>query len=134
MPEPIVQARITATPAAREAIRLLRATRGGPVVFVQSGGCCAGSTPMCFPVGEFLIGEIDVLLGDIDGCPFYIDKRLDQAWHQERFLLDVASGEPEDFSLAAGDNLHFVTHSPACVPPGAAGENVLSSNSERSTP
>jgi uncharacterized protein (DUF779 family) len=46
------------------------------------------------------------------GCPFYMDKRLDQAWHQEQFLLDVAPGEPEDFSLAAGDNLHFVTHSP----------------------
>jgi uncharacterized protein (DUF779 family) len=87
-------------------------------MFVQSGGCCAGSTPMCFPAGEFLIGDIDVLLGDIDGCPFYIDKRLDQAWHQEQFLLDVAPGEPEDFSLPAGDNLHFVTRSPACVPPG----------------
>src|SRR5665811_2280331 len=91
--------RITATPAARAAISRLRAARGEPVMFVQSGGCCAGSTPMCFPAGEFLIGEIDVLLGEIDGCPFYIDKRLDQAWHQEQFLLDVASGEPEDFSL-----------------------------------
>ena len=83
---------------------------------------------------EFLVGAIDVLLGDIDGCPFYIDKRLDQAWHQEQFLLDVAPGEPEDFSLAAGDNLHFVTRSPACVPRGAPGENVLSFTSERSTP
>jgi uncharacterized protein (DUF779 family) len=119
MPESTVVARITATPAAREAIHRLRAARGGPVMFVQSGGCCAGSTPMCFPIGEFLIGGIDVLLGDIDGCPFYIDKRLDQAWHQEQFLLDVAVGEPEDFSLAAGDNLHFVTRSPACVSPGA---------------
>jgi len=134
MPESMVLARISATPAAREAIRLLRAVRGGPVMFVQSGGCCAGSTPMCFPVGEFLIGGIDVLLGDIDGCPFYIDKRLDQAWHQEQFLLDVAPGEPEDFSLAAGDNLHFVTRSPGCVPRGAPGENVLSFTSERSTP
>ena len=126
MSEPMVLARITATPAAREAIRLLRAARGGPVMFVQSGGCCAGSTPMCFPAGEFLIGDIDVLLGEIDGCPFYIDKRLDQAWHQEQFLLDVAPGEPEDFSLPAGDNLHFVTGSPACVSPGAPDENVLS--------
>ena len=67
------------------------------------------------PAGEFLVGGIDVLLGDIDGCPFYIDKRLDQAWHQEQFLLDTAPGEPEDFSLAAGDNLHFVTRSPACA-------------------
>jgi uncharacterized protein (DUF779 family) len=119
MSEPMVLARITATPAARAAIRLLRAARGGPVMFVQSGGCCAGSTPMCFPAGEFLIG-------DIDGCPFYIDKRLDQAWHQEQFLLDVAPGEPEDFSLPAGDNLHFVTGSPACASPGAPSENVLS--------
>ena len=134
MPEPMLLARITATPAAREAIRRLCAVRGGPVMFVQSGGCCAGSTPMCFPVGEFLVGDIDVLLGDIDGCPFYIDKRLDQAWHQEQFLLDVAVGEPEDFSLAAGDNLHFVTRSPACASPGAPSQHVLSFTSERSTP
>jgi len=125
MSEPIALARITATPAAREAIRLLRAVRGAPVMFIQSGGCCAGSTPMCYPVGEFLIGDIDVLLGDIDGCPFYIDKRLDQAWHQEQFLLDVAPGEPEDFSLPAGENLHFVTGSPSCAAPDAPGETVL---------
>jgi uncharacterized protein (DUF779 family) len=130
MPEPGALARITATPAAREAIRLLRAARGGPVMFVQSAGCCAGSTPMCFPAGEFLTGGIDVLLGEIGGCPFYIDKRLDQAWHQEQFLLDVAPGEPEDFSLPAGDNLHFVTRSPTCAPPGAPGGNTVSPPSE----
>jgi uncharacterized protein (DUF779 family) len=118
--ESAIPARITATPAAREAISRLRAARGAPVMFVQSGGCCAGSTPMCFPEGEFLIGDIDVLLGDIDGCPFYIDKRLDDAWHQDQFLLDVDVGEPEDFSLAAGDNLHFVTLSPACATPAAS--------------
>ena len=119
MSESVIPARITATPAAREAITRLRAARGGPVMFVQSGGCCAGSTPMCFPMGEFVIGDVDVLLGDIDGCPFYIDKRLDEAWHQDQFLLDVAAGEPEGFSLPAGDNLHFVTLSPACLTPGS---------------
>src|SRR6202035_4845207 len=134
MPESIVLARIIATPAAREAIRLLRAARGGPVMFVQSGGCCAGSTPMCFPVGEFLVGDIDVLLGEIDGCPFYIDKRLDEAWHEEQFLLDVAPGEPEDFSLPAGDNLHFVTRSPHLRLASAPDESVLSSAPEWSTP
>jgi len=103
MSESVIPARITATPAARKAITRLRAARGAPVMFVQSGGCCAGSTPMCFPMGEFIIGDIDVLLGDIDGCPFYIDKRLDEAWHQDQFLLDVAAGEPEGFSLPAGD-------------------------------
>ena len=117
MSESATPTRITATPAAREAITALRAARGAPVMFVQSGGCCAGSTPMCFPHGEFLIGDVDTLLGDIDGSPFYIDKRLDEAWHQDVFLLDVAEGAPEDFSLAAGDNLHFVTLSPACATP-----------------
>ena len=118
MSESVIPARITATPAAREAITRLRAARGAQVMFVQSGGCCAGSTPMCFPEGEFVIGDVDVLLGDIAGSPFYIDKRLDEAWHQDQFLLDVAAGEPEGFSLPAGDNLHFVTLSPACDTPG----------------
>lgn len=118
MSESSVSPRITATPAAREAIIRLSAARGGPVMFVQSGGCCAGSTPMCYPSGEFLVGDIDVLLGDIEGSPFYIDKRLDEAWHQDQFLLDVAEGEPGGFSLPAGDNLHFVTLAPACATPG----------------
>ena len=109
--------RITATPAARTAVAALRAARGAPVMFVQSGGCCAGSVPMCFPIGEFKVGAVDILLGDIDGSPFYIDRRLDEAWHQDVFLLDVAEGAPEDFSLGAGDNLHFVTLSPACATP-----------------
>lgn len=115
MSDTVTPTRITATPAAREATARLRATRGERVMFVQSGGCCAGSTPMCYADGEFIIGDIDELLGDIDGCPFYIDRRLDTAWHQEQFILDVAPGEPEDFSLAAGNNLHFVTRSPACT-------------------
>lgn len=110
--------RITATAAAREAIVRLRAAQGGRVMFVQSGGCCAGSTPMCFPLGDFVVGDIDVLLGEVEGCPFYIDKRLDEAWRQDQFLLDVAVGEAEGFSLPAGDNLHFVTLSPACATPG----------------
>ena len=117
MPESVGAPRVTATPAAREAIRRLRAVRGAPVMFVQSGGCCDGSMPMCFPLGEFITGDVDVLLGDIDGCPFFIDRRLDAAWHQEVFVLDVADGEPEGFSLAAGENLHFVTNSEACQRP-----------------
>ena len=121
MSKPHSPARITATPAAREAIIRLSAARGGPVMFVQSGGCCAGSTPMCYPIGEFLIGDIDVLLGEVEGAPFYIDARLDEAWHQDQFLLDVAVGEPGGFSLPAGDNLHFVTLSPDCMVPATDG-------------
>ena len=117
MTESAIPARITATPAARAAISRLRAAQGAPVMFVQSAGCCAGSTPMCFPEGEFIIGDVDILLGDIDGSPFYIDKRLDEAWNQDGFILDVADGPPEDFSLAAGDDLHFVTLSATCATP-----------------
>jgi len=117
MTETASPARISATPAAREAISRLRAARGAPVMFVQSAGCCAGSTPMCFPEGEFIIGDVDILLGDIDGSPFYIDRRLDEAWNQDGFILDVADGPPEDFSLAAGDDLHFVTLSATCATP-----------------
>lgn len=112
--------RVTATPAARSAIARLRAA-GRPVMFVQSGGCCAGSTPMCFPAGEFLVGDSDVLLGEIEGSPFYIDDRLDEAWGRGRLVLDLAPGPPEGFSLPAGDGLHFVTRSPARAvhdPPG----------------
>jgi uncharacterized protein (DUF779 family) len=98
--------RITATSAAGQAITRLLADRGAPVMFVQSAGCCAGSTPMCFPEGEFLVGDNDILLGEIEGCPFYID--------------DVAAGPAEGFSLPAGDNLHFITLSPACETPHRA--------------
>ena len=133
----IPRSRITATQAARAAITCLRAARGGPVMFVQSGGCCAGSTPMCYPAGEFITGDADVLLGDIDGSPFYIDRRLDEAWHQDQFILDVADGEPEGFSLPAGPGLHFVTRSPACASPGGgtgAGALLLASSDNPAVP
>jgi uncharacterized protein (DUF779 family) len=113
---PVDPVRVEATEAARQAITRLRAARGGDVMFVQSGGCCAGSTPMCYPAGELIVGDIDVLLGDIDGSPFYIDARLDEAWGRDRLLLDVAPGPSEGFSLAAGDDLHFVTRSATCAP------------------
>ena len=81
-------------------------------MFVQSGGCCAGSTPMCFPAGEFVVGDGDLLLGEIDGCPFYIDaastRRGIRTFHARR-----RRGQPEGFSLAAGDDLHFVLGSEA---------------------
>ena len=112
-PDPQQAQRVGATPAAREAVSRLRAARGGPVMFVQSAGCCAGSVPMCFPAGEFLTGDRDQLLGEIDGCPFYIDAELHARWHHARLVLDVADGEPEGFSLGPGGGRHFITRSEA---------------------
>ena len=105
--------RISATPAAHTAISRLCAARGGPVMFVQSAGCCAGSVPMCFPAGEFLTGHGDVLLGEVNGCAFYIDAALDAAWRRPRLVLDIADGEPQGFSLGPGGGQHFVTREPA---------------------
>ncbi len=106
--------RVSATPAAREAVLRLCASRGSPVMFVQSAGCCAGSVPMCYPAGEFLTGARDLLLGDVEGCPFYMDAALYAAWNEPGLILDVAAGGPEGFSLGPGPAEHFVTRSAAC--------------------
>ncbi len=101
---------VTVTPAAAEAVARLR-TRRGALIFYQSGGCCDGSLPICLEEGELLLGEGDVLLGHVAGCPFYIDRRQLAAWGAPRLLLDVAEGEPEGFSLGADGDKHFVTRS-----------------------
>lgn len=114
------QPRIQATPAARTALEAVRA-REGQVMFVQSGGCCAGSVPMCFPDGEYLTGDGDVLLGDVDGAPFWIEETLDRALGRPAFVLDIAPGRPEGFSLGTVDGGHFVSRSEACLLPDAGG-------------
>jgi uncharacterized protein len=101
---------VAATPAARRAIAALRAARG-PLMFVQSAGCCGGTAPMCYPLGEFQIGDGDLLLGTVEDCPFYMDARHFTAWCEPRFLLDVEPGFAEGFSLPAGDGRHFVIRS-----------------------
>jgi uncharacterized protein (DUF779 family) len=125
--------RVIATEAAREAVRRLRAATGahggtGPpmrksrrLMFVQSAGCCGGSAPMCFPAGEYLTGPGDLLLGWPAGCPFYVDRRLYEAWHPGQLVLDVEPGMPEGFSLAAGDGLHFVTRTAGVEPRARSG-------------
>ncbi len=101
---------VTATPVALAAIAEL-ISRRGPLMFFQSGGCCDGSLPMCFDDGELVIGEHDVLLGTVGGCAFYIDHRQYEAWKHTQLILDVGSGEPEGFSLPAGDGRHFIVNS-----------------------
>jgi hypothetical protein len=83
----------------------------GPVMFFQSGGCCDGSLPICFADGEFVVGDYDVLLGHVGGCPFYIDHRQYELWKHTQLILDIGDGDPEGFSLAAGTNKHFVIRS-----------------------
>ena len=73
---------------------------------------------MCFPAGEFILGDTDLLLGMIEDCPFYIDARIYRSWDDAELILDVAPGNPEGFSLGAGPGEHFVLRASACPLPG----------------
>ena len=84
-------ATVTASPAALELIAEIVAEHG-PVVFDQSGGCCDGSSPMCYPKDEFLIGDYDVKLGEIRGAPFYISGSQYEAWKHTDLVIDVVPG------------------------------------------
>ncbi|MDR3669309.1 MAG: DUF779 domain-containing protein [Holophaga sp.] len=113
MDEPVTEPAVTATQAALAAIAGLVAERG-TVMFFQSGGCCDGSLPICFDDGEFILSDHDVLLGEVGGCPFYIDGRQYEVWKHTQLILDLGEGEPEGFSLAAADGKHFITRSRVC--------------------
>ena len=105
---------IDATAAARAELAALR-ERHGSLMLVQSGGCCDGSSPLCLTRGELLVGPGDLLLGEVDGTPFYIDADQYERWNRPSFVLDLCGGSTDAFSLEAADGVHFVTRSDACA-------------------
>jgi uncharacterized protein (DUF779 family) len=102
--------RVTATPAALALIAELEA-RHGPVLFHQSGGCCDGSSPMCYPRSVFIVGDRDVLLGEIGGVPVYISESQFAAWQHTQLIIDVVPGRGGMFSLDNGTEKRFLTRS-----------------------
>jgi hypothetical protein len=98
------------TPAATELIEKLRAANG-PLLFHQSGGCCDGSAPMCYPRGEFKIGQRDVYLGEIAGCPIYISGPQFEYWQHTHLIIDAVPGRGAGFSLEAPEGMRFLTRS-----------------------
>ena len=90
--------RITATFAALELIDVIRKAHG-PLVFHQSGGCCDGSQPMCFPKDEFRMGAQDVRLGEVDGVEFWMHAEQFEYWKHCQLTLDVVNGRGSSFSL-----------------------------------
>ena len=110
MTEPTDIQRVTATPAALELIDKLKAQHG-PLMFHQSGGCCDGSSPMCYPAGEFKIGLRDVFLGEIAGCEVYIGGRQFEAWKHTQLCIDVVPGRGSGFSVEAPEGVRFLTRS-----------------------
>ncbi len=82
-------------------------------MFHQSGGCCDGSAPMCYPLGEFKVGSQDVHLGDVGGCPFYMSKAQYMYWRHTQLIIDVVPGRGSGFSLESPAGLRFITRSRA---------------------
>ena len=113
--------RVEATEAAIELIRRLRALHG-ELMFHQSGGCCDGSSPMCYPKGGFKIGMRDVRIGSVDGCDyfvggasFYMGGDQYERWQHTDLVLDVVPGRGAGFSLEAPEGVRFLIRSEMCA-------------------
>ncbi|HZV98408.1 MAG TPA: DUF779 domain-containing protein [Methylophilaceae bacterium] len=102
--------RVDATDAAVALINELKA-KHGPLMFHQSGGCCDGSAPMCYPDGEFYLGGSDVKLGEVAGVPFYMSKSQFVYWEHTHLTLDAIPGTGGQFSLERPTGLRFLIRS-----------------------
>ncbi len=101
---------VVTTAAAEELMRRL-AAKHGALMFHQSGGCCDGSSPMCYPRGEFLVGDGDVLLATLGETPFYMSRSQFEYWKHTQLILDVVSGRGGMFSLENGEGERFLIRS-----------------------
>ncbi len=102
--------RVLITDAAAALVDKLRG-QNGPLMFHQSGGCCDGSAPMCFPAGEFKVGAQDVRIGEIADCPFYIGAAQFEYWRHTQLIIDVVPGRGAGFSVEAPEGVRFLTRS-----------------------
>jgi len=103
-------ARVAVTPEAEALLRKLQGIHG-PLMFHQSGGCCDGSAPMCFPRGEFKVGQQDVFLGTIVDTPFYISGPQFEYWQHTHLTVDVVKGRGSGFSVEAPEGVRFLIRS-----------------------
>ncbi len=102
--------RVLITEGAEVVVRRLEQLHGA-LLFHQSGGCCDGSSPMCFPRGEFRVGPQDVKLGEIASVPFYMSAAQFDYWQHTQLTIDVVPGRGGGFSLEAPEGLRFLTRS-----------------------
>jgi len=102
--------RVAITDEALRVVEELRAEHG-PLLFHQSGGCCDGSSPMCYPRKEFRVGQRDVRLGEIAGTPFYMGAAQFEYWAHTHLTIDVVPGRGGGFSLEAPLGVRFLTRS-----------------------
>lgn len=102
--------RVSITEAAAAVVRRLEQAHGA-LLFHQSGGCCDGSSPMCFPRHEFRVGPQDVKLGEIAAVPFYMSASQFDYWKHTQLTIDVVPGRGGGFSLEAPEGVRFLTRS-----------------------
>jgi len=102
--------RVDISPAAAELLGRL-VEQHGPLLFHQSGGCCDGSSPMCYPRGEFRVGDRDVYLGEVDGTPFYMGPDQFAYWAHTHLTVDVVKGRGSGFSVEAPEGVRFLIRS-----------------------
>jgi uncharacterized protein len=104
--------RVGLSPAAEDMLRKL-AEQHGPLMFHQSGGCCDGSSPMCYPDGDFIVGDRDVLLAILDvgepGVPIWISGSQFETWKHTQLVIDVVPGRGGGFSLEAPEGFRFLS-------------------------
>ncbi len=100
--------RVIVTDKAKEVIDKIR-KRNGELMFHQSGGCCDGSAPMCFEVGDFMLGDNDVCLGEIHGCKFYMAGDQFKFYEYMQITIDVSEGRGSSFSLEIPMGLRFMS-------------------------
>jgi uncharacterized protein (DUF779 family) len=103
----------------REAADLLSTLqqRHGALMFHQSGGCCDGSSPMCYPDGDFIVGDRDILLGLLDvtsdkqpdGVPVWISGSQFETWKHTQLVIDVVPGRGGGFSLESPEGKRFLS-------------------------
>jgi uncharacterized protein (DUF779 family) len=113
MPDPLSRVAVSG-----EAAELLRRLTGlhGPLMFHQSGGCCDGSSPMCYPDGDFIVGNADVHLGVLDiglerPVPVWMSKAQFAYWEHTHLTIDVVKGRGAGFSLEAPHGVRFLIRS-----------------------
>jgi uncharacterized protein (DUF779 family) len=102
--------RVIANAAALALMHTLRA-KHGPILFFQSGGCCDGSSPMCYPASDFIVADTDVLLGKFDDIPFYMSCQQYEHWKHTQLSLEVVAGNGGMFSLENGSGQRFFIRS-----------------------
>ena len=105
-----VPEQVLRTPAAVEVMASLEA-KYGELMFHQSGGCCDGSAPMCYPRGEFMVGDSDVLLATLGDTPFYMSRSQFEYWKHTQLILDVVPGRGGMFSLEGPEGVRFLIRS-----------------------